>query len=127
MELHFPKNRYWRKRQYNRLNGETHNIRRSGKVVRLGRLRKLRPIKKLRLVSPCKLWRRFKDAYVDMMLRLAGSVGELNTGNGFGAKHIPKARGVKLECTAREEFEKRIVYEIYKSLVASRQLGSAYA
>uniref|UniRef100_A0A7N0ZSP5 Uncharacterized protein n=1 Tax=Kalanchoe fedtschenkoi TaxID=63787 RepID=A0A7N0ZSP5_KALFE len=121
MELQLLLKRYWRRRQYEKLDGSSRR-KRSRVLVGFGRLRKLKRMKKVRVV---RLWRRFKDGYVDMMLRLAESVGEFNySTNGFAVPR--RARDVKSEYT-KEQFEKRIVFEIYKSLAASRHLGSAYA
>lgn len=67
--------------------------------------------------SPLKLWRKLKNGYVNMMLNLA------NDGtNVFGQKRIPKARQLPPVSYSPSEFEKRLVFEIYKSLVASREL-----
>lgn len=117
--------RHWRRRKYRRLNGSRNNV----KIVKFGgnkskRAWKIRPIPKLRLkfASPLNLWTKFKTAYMNMMLRLAGNVGATNTGNVFGGKMIPEARHVPLTCK-NNEFENRLVYEIYKSLVVSMEMN----
>ncbi|XP_057984002.1 uncharacterized protein LOC131168501 [Malania oleifera] len=120
--------RYWVRRRYHRLDGSVKN-RKSMKVARLGdgrrrRLWKIKAIPKLRLkiASPLKLWHKLKDSYINMMLNLAGNVGQLNNGNAFGTKRIPKARKVPV-VYSNDEFENRLIFEIYKALTASRELG----
>ncbi|XP_010279430.1 PREDICTED: uncharacterized protein LOC104613349 [Nelumbo nucifera] len=120
--------RYWRRRRYHRLEGSTTG-RKNMKIVMIGgntrRVWKIRPIPRLRLkmLSPMKVLVRLKEAYMNMMLKLAGNVGYLNNNNMFGNKRIPKARQVKT-VSSNEEFEMRLILEIYKSLAASRQLSS---
>lgn len=58
-----------------------------------------------------------------MMLGLAGNVGHLNGGSAFGAKRIPKARQVQIPYS-NNEFENRLIFEIYKAMIASRELGT---
>lgn len=87
---------------------------------------KIRAIPKLRLkfLSPLNLWAKIKIAYMDMMLKLAGKAGALN-GTGvsvYGGKRIPQARKASL-VYKDQEFENRIIYEIYKSLVVSMELN----
>ncbi|XP_051140652.1 uncharacterized protein LOC127258056 [Andrographis paniculata] len=111
-----------RRRGYNRLSPPH---RRSLKVAKFGgsrrswRLRMGAP--KLRLIrlaaSPLRLWYRLKNAYMNMMLRVRlGSAPE------FGGKRIPEARASPV-AYSRSEFENRLVFEIYKSMVASFELG----
>ncbi|XP_010252982.1 PREDICTED: uncharacterized protein LOC104594383 [Nelumbo nucifera] len=120
--------RYMRRRRYQRLDG-TVTGRKNMKIVRFGgnarRVWKIRAIPKLRLkiCSPAKILVRLREAYMDMMLKLAGNVGYLNNNSIFGSKRIPKAREVKT-VSSNEEFEMRLVLEIYKSLLASRQLAA---
>ncbi|XP_060195403.1 uncharacterized protein LOC132624677 [Lycium barbarum] len=112
----------WRRRRYQRLDG---TARKNIKVTKFGRNGQKRtwrikaiPKLKLKIFSPIKLWNKFKNAYMNMMLHLAGNV---NNGNMFGAKRIPKARQVELAYT-NTEFENRLIYEIYKSMVPSMEL-----
>lgn len=56
------------------------------------------------------------------MVRLAGNVGSLNGNNVFGGKRIPKARQVAKGYSG-DAFEARLIYEISKVLVASRELN----
>ncbi|KAL6587845.1 hypothetical protein OROMI_000823 [Orobanche minor] len=121
--------RQWKKRLYNKLSATNKG---NVKVVKLGtyssnsgskprRPWRLRLAPKLRLVrlqaSPLKLWSRFKNAYMKMMLKVA------NTANVFGEKRIPTARDLPTAAYSRTEFENRLVLEIYKSMVASLELG----
>ncbi|KAK9271691.1 hypothetical protein L1049_002054 [Liquidambar formosana] len=123
-------NRYWRRRKYHRLDGAITGQNKNVRLARFGGGRtkkfwKIRAVPKLRLkaFSPLKLWTRFKNAYMDMMLNLAGSVGHLNGGNVLEGKRIPKKRQVPLVYSS-DEFENRLVYEIYKAMIASRELGA---
>ncbi|EOY04092.1 hypothetical protein QUC31_017416 [Theobroma cacao] len=121
--------RYWRRRQYQRLNGEVVKSRKNVKVTRIGagsrRFWRVKAIPKLRwkIASPVKLLTKLKNAYVNMMISLAGNVGSLNTENTFGGKRIPKARQVPVVYSSNE-FDQRLVYEIYKALVATRELSA---
>ncbi|KAL3525491.1 hypothetical protein ACH5RR_013863 [Cinchona calisaya] len=120
--------RQWRRRKYKRLNSSRKNV----KLIKFGGNKekrssawKIRAIPKLRLkfASPLKLWTKFKNAYMTMMLRLAGNVGGMNNnGSVFGGKRIPKGRQVPLTYK-NQEFENRLIYEIYKSLVVSMELN----
>ena len=96
-------------------------VRFGGKQRRFWRIRQI-PKLHLSMVSPLKLLAKLKNAYMSMMLNLAGSVGAMSAGNGFGGKRIPKARQV-LIAYSNEEFDQRLVLEIYKSMIASRELG----
>ncbi|GFP96978.1 hypothetical protein PHJA_001841900 [Phtheirospermum japonicum] len=115
----------WRKRGYNRLSPTN---RRNVKVVRFGnskrswRLRLAPKLRLIQLASPLKLWRRLKNAYLNMMIRFAGNSGSSNAVNAFGVKRIPKARGAPM-AYSRSEFENRLIFEIYKSMVDSFELG----
>ncbi|XP_077221088.1 uncharacterized protein LOC143854856 [Tasmannia lanceolata] len=115
--------RYWRRRSYQRLDGSG---KKNPKTVRLGgntrRSWKIRAIPKLRIkiYSPIKLLTRLRDAYMNAMLKLVGNTGSLQSGNAFGGKRIPRARTVK---ESSSDFEIRMVLEICKSIVASRDLA----
>lgn len=117
--------RHWRRRRYQRLHGAITN-RKNLKTLRFRggpqRSWRIKVVPKLRLrtaiLSPLKIWSKLKNAYVNMMLNLAGNVGHLNNENVFGGKRIPKARQVSKGYSSNE-FENRLVFEIYKALVAS--------
>ncbi|KAL8472635.1 hypothetical protein ACS0TY_029732 [Phlomoides rotata] len=118
--------RQWRRRSgYNRLSPKN---RRSMKVAQFGagkrswRLRLAPKLRLLRLASPVKLLYKLKSVYTNMMLKLATNIGTSNSNNVFGTKRIPKSRDAKME-HSRTEFENRLVFEIYKSMSASLELG----
>ncbi|EEF34322.1 uncharacterized protein LOC8265028 [Ricinus communis] len=119
----------WRRRnRYERLDGGVKgrkNIRvirfggdRSSPPRRVWRVRAARKLKILRIAcsSPLKLLKKIKDSYVDMMVTLAGNVSD----NVFGSKRVPKARQVPNAAYSNEEFDARMVYEIYKALKATQ-------
>ncbi|KAI4352173.1 hypothetical protein L6164_006451 [Bauhinia variegata] len=115
--------RYLRQRQYQRLDGSGTD-RKKTKIIRLRgsprRYWRIKPIAKLRWVvkSPLKVWAKLRNAYVDFMLRLAGNEDPF-----FGGKRIPKARQMS-KVYSGDAFEARLIYEISKVLVASRELNS---
>ena len=122
--------RYWRRQQYQRLHGSK-SSRKNVKVTRFGagsprRVWRIRAVRKLRfkIFSPFKLWTKLKNTYMNMMVSLAGNVGYLNTSNIFGGKWVPKARQVSHVVYSTEEVESRIILEIYKALLASRELNA---
>ncbi|CAA2953387.1 Hypothetical predicted protein [Olea europaea subsp. europaea] len=112
----------WRRKgySYSRLStGKTTRFGSGSKEKRSWRIKITRKLR-LKLSSPLKLWRKLKNAYIDMMLKLAR-----NTGSGInllGSKRIPKARQIP-NGYSRTEFENRLVLEIYKNMVASYELG----
>ncbi|KAK4366324.1 hypothetical protein RND71_014204 [Anisodus tanguticus] len=117
-------NKKWRSRRRNHsLDGARRkkmNVTRFGGKRAIWRIKAL-PKLKLNMFSTSKLWRKFKNAYVNMMLNLSRNVSYLNNGNVFGGKRIPKARQVEVSYT-NNVFENRLMYEIYKSLVPSMEL-----
>ncbi|KAF9664008.1 hypothetical protein SADUNF_Sadunf17G0111300 [Salix dunnii] len=120
--------RYWRRKRYQRLDG----VITAGKKITVARLGgiprrgwKVKAVPKLRIlksniVSPLKLLSKLRNAYINMMLGLAGEVDGTNV---FGNKRVPRGRQVKATYPS-EEFEKRLVYEIYKNLLATRELSA---
>lgn len=76
-----------RRRHYRRLNEEK-KVRSHWK---LGKIRVIVPKLKRKNKSLIKLLRRFRDAYVQMMLCFAGRLMQFNTGNVFLFKRIPRA------------------------------------
>ncbi|KAK4798136.1 hypothetical protein SAY86_030462 [Trapa natans] len=123
--------RYLRRREYKRVHDEIADQKRV-RVTRFGgggsrrprQFWKIRIVPRLRwrliVASPLKLLAGMKNAYVRMMIGLAGNVGSLNTNNAFGAKRIPKARQTPTVYSA-EEIENRLIQEIYLTLKASSQ------
>ncbi|GAV90121.1 hypothetical protein CFOL_v3_33530 [Cephalotus follicularis] len=120
----------WRRRKYRRI-GKATTSRKNVKMIRFQRNQhrrvwKIRRVAKIhcKIVLPLKLfWAKFKNAYIDMMLNLAGNVGSLNTANSFGGKRIPRSRQVQIKYS-NDEIEDRFVYEIYMALVATRELSA---
>lgn len=98
------------------------NVKRSWKVRVMPRLRlRLRIL----LPSPVRILARMRDAYVDAMLRLSGKAGSLRSGAdlSFGVQKVPKAKA-RVSKSAIEDFESRLLFEIYKSIAESRQLAA---
>ncbi|XP_074306300.1 uncharacterized protein LOC141641541 [Silene latifolia] len=124
---------YWKKRGYNLLDGAAQTKRnmpviqiRGNKVTnkktrfwRIKKSAKLASLKKV-FVSPKNLWQKFKNGYINMMLRMAGDTGKINGGSEFGKKKISQARNVRVKYKNFDEFEARIVLEIYRSLSTSK-------
>lgn len=70
-----------------------------------------------------KLWINFKNAYVQMMVNFAGKFRYLHSiENVFGQKWVPQTRKI----AKNHEVENRLVYEISKALLATRELSSSY-
>ncbi|KAL8123898.1 hypothetical protein AgCh_011776 [Apium graveolens] len=102
--------------------------RKSVKIVTLGgspkrswRIKTVPKLKlKLILSSPMKLWRELKNGYINMILNL----GRSSSANGSAEKRIPKARQSSRVTYTNTEFDNRLVFEIYKSLVTSHELAT---
>ncbi|CAL9073057.1 unnamed protein product [Musa textilis] len=124
-------NSYWRRRKYQKLESPSSpGHKKAKKVTRLGAVRGTRRwfVRlrrsfrfRIRLPSPARLLVRLRDAYVDCMLAMAGKAPGLSTQKGpeVWSKRIPTARSAK---TSSGEFQRRLVLEIYKSLVVSGEL-----
>ena len=125
---------YWKEKGYNLLDGveskrkiQVVKINGDGgsninKFKRFWRVRKSLKFKGFNkvILSPKKLWNKFKDGYVNMMLKMAGEVGKTNGGIEFENKKILQARNVRVKHKNQEEFEARLVIEIYKALQTSK-------
>ncbi|KAJ6684326.1 hypothetical protein OIU85_007962 [Salix viminalis] len=101
--------RYWRRKRYQRLDGAGKKITvaRLGGIPRRGWRVKAAPklrILKSNIASPLKLMSKLKNAYITMMLGLAGEVDGTNV---FGNKRVPSGRQVK-STNPSEEFERKI-------------------
>ncbi|CAI0547609.1 unnamed protein product [Linum tenue] len=124
--------RHWRRKRYQKLQQDGSIRNKNIRIARLGASssRKLawriKVVHKLRLrivmAAPLKLAAKLKNGYLDLMVRLAGSVGYLNTNLVFGNRRVPKARHVKSTCT-NEEFRNRIIYEMFKNISAAHELN----
>lgn len=120
--------RYHPKSRPTGYNGTFDGRRKSVKTVTLGgspkrtwRIKSVPKLKfKLILSSPVRLWRKLKNGYMNMMLNLGSS----SSANGFGEKRIPKARQSSSTTYTPTEFDNRLVFEIYKSLVTSHELAT---
>ncbi|KAJ0985722.1 hypothetical protein J5N97_004078 [Dioscorea zingiberensis] len=121
---------YWRRRKYTKLESSGSK---ASRVVRLGdggrspnrRFWKLKRAFRLRIKawSPFRLLGRIRDAYVEAMLRMAGKGNSLSIPAGpepLWDRRIPRSRTVK---TGRSEFEQRLIFEIYRSLVVSGEIA----
>ncbi|KAK1357480.1 Phytochrome interacting factor 3 [Heracleum sosnowskyi] len=109
-------------------NGTFNGRRTSAKTVTLGgspkrswRMKSVPKLKfKLILSSPMRLWRKLKNGYMNMMLNLGSS----SSASGFGEKRIPKARQSSTATYTTTEFDNRLVFEIYKSLMTSHEMAT---
>ncbi|KAJ7000510.1 hypothetical protein NC653_011092 [Populus alba x Populus x berolinensis] len=119
--------RHWRRKRYQRLDGAI-TARKKTNLARFGgsprRTWKIKAVPKLRILkniaSPTKLLRKLKNAYINMILSVAGNADGTHV---FGDKRVPRGRQVKAIYPS-EDFEKRLVYEIYKNLLATRELST---
>ncbi|KAI8534478.1 hypothetical protein RHMOL_Rhmol10G0093100 [Rhododendron molle] len=118
--------KHWRRRKYRRLLDAAIPKRKKLKIIRLGGsarpLWRIKAVPKfhLNVVPPLNIWKNLKDAYINMMLKLAGNFSSLgNTGDVFRGMRIANSPRVPAVCgRSREEYESRMVFEIFKSLVA---------
>lgn len=101
---------------------------RSSRSFRVGRMmimrRRVSPKIRLKVSSPLKVVAKIHDAYVEMMMRLANSVGNMYAIGGFGnRKRIPKPQNqVPL---GGEQIDAKLVLEIYNKLAASKNSSNA--
>ncbi|KAF7129017.1 hypothetical protein RHSIM_Rhsim10G0073300 [Rhododendron simsii] len=118
--------KHWRRRKYRRLLDATIPKRKKLKIIRLGGstrpLWRIKAVPKfhLNVVTPLNIWKNLKDAYINMMLKFAGNFSSLsNTGDVFRGMQIANPPRVPAVCgRSREEYESKMVFEIFKSLVA---------
>ncbi|KAJ3695333.1 hypothetical protein LUZ60_000710 [Juncus effusus] len=121
---------HWRRQKYDRLQqGGKH----TKKVARLGgdspkprRSFKLRSAFRIRfrILNPIRILARIRDAYVKGMLGLASKGNALSGPNGpesLWAKRIPRNG---FAGSKPSEYEKRLITEIYNSLVANGEFVS---
>ncbi|XP_021754995.1 uncharacterized protein LOC110720301 [Chenopodium quinoa] len=136
----FNGSNYWKKNGYNLLDGAS-ETKRNIQVVkikggsndsttrnfrRFWRIKKTLKFKSLRKTithTPKKLWHTFKNGYVNMMLKIAGGVGQIDGGVEFENKRISQAKHFKIKYKNQDDFEARLVFEIYKSLSTSKGLS----
>ncbi|KAG6529174.1 hypothetical protein ZIOFF_011370 [Zingiber officinale] len=124
-------NSYWRSRRYQKIDASSSPP--TGKkpkkaTSRLGsgsgrwflRLRRRISLSRfrIRIPSPLKILTRLRDAYVDWMLSAAGKAPALSEPATW-TKRIPKSRPAK---TRTSEIERRLMFEIYNSLVVAGEI-----
>ncbi|XP_044467745.1 uncharacterized protein LOC123197487 [Mangifera indica] len=129
--------RYWRRRRYQRLNGEA-TIRKNVRLARFHggsssrRFWRIKLVPKLRLKvvrsvasKPFKLWRILKNGYVGMMINFSGKVGFLNNEDRFARKGITNTKpGKNGVVYSYDEVENRVIYELYQVLMATGKLST---
>ncbi|CAN6345769.1 unnamed protein product [Urochloa humidicola] len=126
---------YWRRRKYHRLEaGEGGSKSRGGVTRQLGTarrggggwgvaVRRLRVRVRVVLAGPRRALARARDAYVGGMLALAkraSAVALPGGADGLWGKRVPRRK--QLPAPKTTEFEQRLILEIYKSIVASKEL-----
>ncbi|KAK1433225.1 hypothetical protein QVD17_10134 [Tagetes erecta] len=109
--------RFVKRSKYQRLNnGSSKNMK---KIWRLKIVKRLR----WRIISPRNLWVNLKNAYIVLMSNMAAKVGSLATGAAFPTQKLP-ARASGHRISSGDQFHDRLVYEIYKNFIASRELAT---
>ncbi|XP_059438837.1 uncharacterized protein LOC132171520 [Corylus avellana] len=112
---------YWRRRDYEKLNGSG---RRRRARVELGSTRRRRfwriktapKLRRLRASSPKKLLRWLRDWYVNMMLRLANSRAfTAGVAGGYGGATCDAIGGFAR--APSKEYDEKVIVQIYKSVV----------
>ncbi|PUZ64659.1 hypothetical protein GQ55_3G160400 [Panicum hallii var. hallii] len=121
---------YWRRRKYHRLEAADGTAsggatRRLGAARRggWGAIRRLRVRVRVALAAPRRALARARDAYVGAMLALARRASALalpGGADGLWAKRVTRRK--QLPAPRATEFEQRLILEIYKSIVASKEL-----
>jgi hypothetical protein len=116
---------YWRRRRYHRL------VEADGKQARDGGVwgavrRRLRVRVRALMKAPRRALARARDAYVGGMLAVARKASAVALPGGpeiFWAKRVPRRKQLPPSSGAQPtEFEQRLIFEIYKSIVASKEL-----
>ncbi|KAL8250896.1 hypothetical protein R6Q59_034589 [Mikania micrantha] len=111
MQMKSYRIRFAKRSKYQRLNNGSKNRKKSWRVKRL----------RWRTISPTNLWTNFKNAYIAWMSNMAQKVGSLTNGTAFPiVNHPVRARF----CSRDEYFYDRLIYEIYKNFIASRELAT---
>ncbi|KAJ9564388.1 hypothetical protein OSB04_000354 [Centaurea solstitialis] len=100
--------RAWRRKRYRRLQKDGNRNPGFWKIKSVPRLQ-------LKKVSPIRMWIKLKNAYIKMMLRLGG------TQDVFGST---KSRRQTSNGYSIDEFQRRLIYEISKNLIVSRELAT---
>lgn len=128
---------YWKRRAYNRLDGQPGNRRARRSRVELGggggggprrkfwRIKispRLRLFSRIRRFNPKRIFARIRDAYVRMMIGFANS-GAISGGFGYGGQAV-SAFGRPHQI---KEYDEKMIIQIYRSLLTQNQLVSAAA
>ncbi|CAL5096375.1 unnamed protein product [Urochloa decumbens] len=127
---------YWRRRKYHRLEAGDGGKSRGGATRQLGTarrgggggwgaMRRLRVRVRVVLAAPRRALARARDAYVGGMLALAKRASALalpGGADGLLAKRVPRRKQLPAATPKTTEFEQRLILEIYKSIVASKEL-----
>ncbi|CAN6336732.1 unnamed protein product [Urochloa humidicola] len=128
---------YWRRRKYHRLEagdgggksqgGATRQLGTARRGGGWGAMRRLRVRVRVVLAAPRRALARARDAYVGGMLALAKRASALalpGGADGLWAKRVPRRKQLPAATGAVKttEFEQRLILEIYKSIVASKEL-----
>lgn len=123
--------RYWRRRRYQRLD-DALKVKRRLKIAYLGSRKSSKKevkIKKSRkwgfkIITPMKLVAKFHEAYIEAMLRLASSKRIDYVKN--EAKRVAESQPIPmLSAPTNEMVDSRVVVEIYKRVVSTRDQQSA--
>ncbi|KAF0926982.1 hypothetical protein E2562_029210 [Oryza meyeriana var. granulata] len=128
---------YWGRRKYQRLEaanggGKTRATQQLGGArrgggwgLRLRRLLRVR-VRVAKALSPVRLLARIRDAYVGGMLavsRKASAMALPNAPEGLWPRRVPRRKQLRAPGPGQlTDFEQRLVVEIYKSIVASKEL-----
>lgn len=125
---------YWRRRKYHRLEADG---KARGATQQLGGTAARRsawgaPVRRLRvrvrafMTAPRRALARARDAYVGGMLALARKASAVALPGGpesMWAKRVPRRKQLPAPRPGQPtEFEQRLIFEIYKSIVASKEL-----
>ncbi|KAI3785237.1 hypothetical protein L1987_44352 [Smallanthus sonchifolius] len=113
MEVKAYRRRFAKRSKYQRLNNGN---KKSWRVKIIKRLR-------WTVISPRNLWTNFKNAYIILMSNMAGKGGCLAAGAAFPTKKLP-ARASSRRISSNDQFHERLLYEIYKNFIASRELAT---
>jgi hypothetical protein len=118
---------YWRRRRYHRLvEAGGGNKARGGGGWGAAR-RRLRVRVRAFMTAPRRALARARDAYVGGMLAVARKASAVALPGGpesFWARRVPRRKQLPPPSSGAQptEFEQRLIFEIYKSIVASKEL-----
>ncbi|GJU57060.1 hypothetical protein Tco_1234826 [Tanacetum coccineum] len=120
MEMNSHARRFTKRSKYQRLDhGSNNNDMKMKKSWRVKIAKRLR----WKRISPRNLWTRFKNTYMRLLLDIAGKVGNLTSGTAFSTQKLP-ARASGRISSSRQDFNDRLINEILKNFIASRELAT---